>query len=129
MLISEALAVGSATCIALSSMFINEVSGRVPLMRQLRCQLTTGFLITGIAATVIGGWSTLGSWQLWSLMASGMIGITLGSTTYFAAIYRSGPRITTLLFTLTSPFALALGYVVLGETIGLLEGAGVIVIL
>src|SRR5690242_12056482 len=108
MYLSEALALGSATCIALSSMFINELNGRVPLMRLARWQLTAGLLITALAATAVGGWVTLGSWQIWALAASGAVGIALASTTYFAAIYVAGPRITALLFTLTSPFALVL---------------------
>jgi drug/metabolite transporter (DMT)-like permease len=129
MYLSEALAVGSATCIALSSMFINELNGRVPLMRLARWQLTAGLLITALAATAVGGWVTLGSWQIGALAASGAVGIALASTTYFAAIYVAGPRITALLFTLTSPFALALGYLVLGETINLRQGLGVALIL
>jgi drug/metabolite transporter (DMT)-like permease len=129
MFASEALALGSATCIALSSMFINELNGRVPLMRLARWQLTAGLLITALAATVVGGWTTLGPWQIWALAASGAVGIALASTTYFAAIYVAGPRVTALLFTLTSPFALALGYLVLGETINLRQALGVILIL
>ncbi len=129
MFVSEALALGSATCIALSSMFINELNGRVPLLRLARWQLTAGFLITALAATVAGGWATLGAWQIWALAASGAVGIALASTTYFAAIYIAGPRVTALLFTLTSPFALALGYWFLGETIGLRQALGVVLIL
>jgi drug/metabolite transporter (DMT)-like permease len=129
MFISEALALGSAACIALSSMFINELNGRLPLMRLARWQLTAGLLFTAAAATVVGGWATLGAWQVWALAASGAVGIALASTTYFAAIYAAGPRITALLFTLTSPFALALGYFVLGETISLVQGLGVGLIL
>jgi drug/metabolite transporter (DMT)-like permease len=129
MFIPEALALGSATCIALGSMFINELNGRVPLMQLARWQLTAGFLITAFAATAVGGWTTLGTWQIWALAASGAVGIALASTTYFAAIYVAGPRVTALLFTLTSPFALALGYLVLGETISLMQGLGVALIL
>jgi len=129
MFVSEALALASATCIALSSMFINELNGRVPLMRLARWQLTAGLLITAFAATIVGGWFSLGSWQIWALAASGLVGIAIASTTYFAAIYAAGPRITALLFTLTSPFALALGYFVLGETISPLQALGVALIL
>jgi drug/metabolite transporter (DMT)-like permease len=129
MFASEALALGAATCIALSTMFINELNGRVPLMQLVRWQLTAGCLITAAAATFMDGWKTLGVWQLQSLAASGMVGIAFASTTYFAAIYRAGPRVTALLFTLTSPFALALGYAALGETINRLQVLGVIAVL
>jgi drug/metabolite transporter (DMT)-like permease len=129
MFVSEAFAIGSATCIALSSMFINELNGRVPLMQLARWQLTAAFVMTAVAATVAGGWTTLGAWQLGSLLASSVFGIVIASTTYFAAIYTAGPRVTALLFSLASPFALVLGYVALGETIDLRQGFGVVLIL
>jgi drug/metabolite transporter (DMT)-like permease len=40
-----------------------------------------------------------------------------------------GPRITALLFSLTSPFALALGYAALGETINRQQAVGVVLVL
>lgn len=129
MLISEALALGSAICMALSSMFINELNGRVPLMRLARWQITAAFLMTALAATALRGWATLGTWQFSALAGSGLFGIVLASTTYFAAIYAAGPRVTALLFSLASPFALAMGYVVFGETISAMQGVGVALIL
>jgi drug/metabolite transporter (DMT)-like permease len=110
-------------------MFINELKGRVPLLRLARWQLGAAFVMTALAATVMGGWATLHAWQVWMLAASGMCGIALASTTYFAAIFRAGPRLTALLFSLTSPFALLLGYVCFGETIDLRQGFGVALIL
>ncbi|MBW6420576.1 DMT family transporter [Rhizobium sp. XQZ8] len=129
MFVSEALALASAACIALSSMFINELNGRVPLMTLARWQITAAFLITAFAATLFGGWATLGSWQVLALAGSGLFGIALASTTYFAAIYSAGPRVTALLFSLTSPFALLMGYVAFGETINMTQGLGVVLIL
>jgi len=129
MFVSETLALGSAACIALSSMFINELNGRVPLLTLARWQITAAFVITALAATLFGGWATLGSWQVLALAGSGLFGIALASTTYFAAIYSAGPRVTALLFSLTSPFALLMGYVAFGETINLMQGLGVVLIL
>ncbi len=129
MFVSEALALGSAACIALSSMFINELNGRVPLLTLARWQITAAFVITALAATLFGGWATLGSWQVLALAGSGLFGIALASTTYFAAIYSAGPRVTALLFSLTSPFALLMGYIAFGETINLMQGLGVVLIL
>ena len=129
MFVSEALALGSAACIALSSMFINELNGRVPLLTLARWQITAAFVITALAATLFGGWATLGSWQVLALAGSGLFGIALASTTYFAAIYSAGPRVTALLFSLTSPFALLMGYIAFGETINLMQGLGVALIL
>src|SRR5262249_49188458 len=65
----------------------------------------------------------------WLLAASGFAGITIAGTTYFATIYAVGPRVTALLFSLTAPFALALGYAALGETINGWQGLGVVLVL
>lgn len=129
MLVSLMLAIGSAICIALSSMFVNELNGRVPLLQLTRWQLTASFLTTAVVATVVGGWATLGQWQTGVLVASGFFGIVIASTTYFAGIYIAGPRVTALLFSLASPFALLLGFIFLGETITARQGLGVALIL
>lgn len=129
MFISEALAIGSAICIALSSMFVNELNGRVPLMRLARWQLTAAFLFTAVMTTIVGGWTSLGLWQIEALVLSSLAGIVVASTTYFASIYIAGPRVTALLFSLASPFALVFGYLAFGETISARQGLGVVLIL
>lgn len=129
MLLSEVLALGSALCIALSSMFISELHGRLPLLTLARWQVTAAFLITAFVATALGGWSTVGLWQAGLLVLSGLSGIALASSTYFATIYAVGPRVTALLFSLTSPFALGMAYLALGETIHLSQGVGIVLIL
>ena len=125
MLASEIFALGSAVCIALSAMFVTELSGRIPLLRLARWQITAGFVLTALIASWRGGWAALTGWQVGSLAASGLFGIAIASTTYFATIYRIGPRLTALVFALASPFALIMGYVVLGETVSLTQLAGV----
>ncbi|AYD00198.1 DMT family transporter [Neorhizobium sp. NCHU2750] len=129
MLISEIFAVSAAVCSALSSMLISELNGRVAVLRLARWQLTASFLFTSAAATVLDGWRTLGWWQIEMLVASGFAGIVIASTTYLAAIYAAGPRVTALLFSLASPFALLFGYLIYGETISLLQACGVSLII
>ena len=53
----------------------------------------------------------------------------LASTTYFATIHVAGPRVSALLFSLASPFALALGYMFPGETVTPWQAAGIALIL
>ncbi len=127
--VSELLAIASAFCIALSSMLVGELKGRVPLLQLARWQMLGAFVLTGLVSVALGGWRTVGPWQFWMLAASSFFGIAIASTTYFAAIYAVGPRITALLFSLTSPFALALGYLALGETISARQGLGVALVL
>jgi len=129
MFVSEAFAIGAAFCAAMSSMFISELKGRVPLLQLARWQMIAAFVMTGLVSLLLGGWRTVGVWQFGYLAASSFFGIAIASTTYFAAIYAVGPRITALLFSLTSPFALALGYLALGETITARQGAGVLLVL
>ncbi|MBG1231874.1 DMT family transporter [Aestuariivirga litoralis] len=129
MFLSESLAIGAAIAIALSAMFTAALHNRIPLFQLVRWQLSASFVMTSIGATLNGGWGTLGHWQILALMASGVAGIVLASTTYFATILTVGPRLTALLFSLTSPFALFLGYLALGETIDLKQGFGIVLIL
>ena len=125
MFLSETLALSAALCIALSGMLISELKGRVDVMRLARWQMLAAFAMTAAASLALGGWRTLEGWQAWLLAASSFAGIIIASTTYFAAIYAAGPRVTALLFSLTSPFALALGYLALGETVTARQGAGI----
>lgn len=127
--LSELLAIGAATCIALSGMLISELTGKVHVFRLARWQLSAAFVMTAIAALVVGGFGSLDRDALVYLAASSLFGIIIASTTYFATIYAVGPRSTALLFSLASPFALLLGYVFLGEVISLRQGAGVVLVL
>lgn len=129
MLAPEAFAVTAASCSALSSMFLSELRGRVPLLQLARWQMLATFVMTGCVSLALGGWHTVGPREFWLLAGSSLSGITIASTTYFATIYSVGPRITALLFSLTSPFALALGYLALGETINRWQAMGVMLVL
>ncbi len=129
MFVSEALALSAAFCIALSGMLISELKGRVDVVRLARWQMLAAFFLTAAVSLAVQGWRTLELWQAWMLAASAFFGIMIASTTYFAAIYAAGPRVTALLFSLTSPFALALGYLVLGETITPRQAGGIACVL
>ncbi|WP_241974287.1 DMT family transporter [Aliidiomarina minuta] len=58
---------------------------------------------------------------LWLLLLSGVIGITIGDTCYFAALRRLGPWHTILLEYLAPPLAAVIAWVFLGEILTLLE--------
>lgn len=125
----EALALGSAFCIALASILLARLKGQVPLMQLARWQVVAAFAFTALAALATGGWRGLTPAQAGLLGASGVVGIALASTTYFATIYLVGPRLTALLFTLAAPMALAMGWIVLGETVTALQLAGAALVL
>lgn len=129
MYIAEIFALSAAVCIAMSGMLVSELRGRLPLLDLARLQMIAAFLMTGVASLVVGGWRTVELWQFGYLAASSLFGIIIASTTYFATIYTAGPRTTALLFSLTSPFAVLLGYVFLGETLSGQQGIGIACVL
>lgn len=110
-------------------MFLAELKGRVPLFQLARWQMLATFAMTGVISLLLGGWRTVGPLQFWQLAGSSLAGITIASTTYFATIYAVGPRITALLFSLTAPFAVALGYLAYGETMSGRQGLGIVLVL
>lgn len=124
-MIAVILSLAAAAAFAASAMFIDSVSGRVGPLQLSRWQMSLAFLMTAAIVAVTGGWQTLDlSMVLW-LAASSASGIMVGSLTYIATIQYTGPRISALLFTTASPFALALGFGFRGETVSLLQAAGV----
>jgi drug/metabolite transporter (DMT)-like permease len=119
------LSLAAAAAFAASAMFIDSVSGRVGPLQLSRWQMSLAFLMTAVIVAVTGGWRTLDLEMVLWLTASSASGIMVGSLTYIATIQYTGPRISALLFTTASPFALALGFGFRGETVTLLQAAGV----
>ncbi|MGA9042836.1 MAG: DMT family transporter [Terriglobales bacterium] len=126
---SELFAILASVSLALSGMLVGELSGKVDVLRFARWNMLAALLMTGAMSILLGGWGTVGAAQFELLAASSLFGIIFASTTYFAAIYAAGPRTTALLFSLTAPFALVLGYIVLGESISLRQGSGVAIVM
>ncbi len=85
--------------------------------------------MTALIALLVTGWKTPEPWQTGFLAASSFFGMVIGNLAYNATIQTIGPRLTALVFALTSPFALILGYAVLGETITLWQMLGVAIVL
>ncbi len=63
--------------------------------------------------------------HVWVLVASGLIGLTLGDWAFFSAFVHVGPRITTLLMTLAPPFAALLAIPVLHESLSITGVVGI----
>ncbi|MFN3577317.1 MAG: EamA family transporter [Tabrizicola sp.] len=128
-MLAVVLSLAAATAFAAAAMFIDSVSGRVGPLQLSRWQMSLAFLMTAAIAAVTGGWRTLDLAMVLWLTASSAAGIMVGTLSYIATIQYSGPRISALLFTAASPFALALGFGFRGETVSLIQavGAGLIV--
>ncbi len=124
-MLAVARSLAAAAAFAASAMLIDSVSGRVGPLQLSRWQMSLAFLMTAVIALATGGWRSLDLLMVLWLTASSASGIMIGSLTYIATIQFTGPRISALLFTTASPFALALGYGFRGETVSPLQAAGV----
>lgn len=92
MFLSEALAIGSATCIAMRALLFGEPKGRVALLHLVRWQMLAALASTGAASLALDGWRDVAPWQVALLAGSSLVAVVLGSTTYFAANFAAGPR-------------------------------------
>jgi drug/metabolite transporter (DMT)-like permease len=124
-MLAVALSLAAAAAFAASAMFIDSVSGRVGPLQLSRWQMSLAFLMTAATSLALGGWRTLDPEMVLWLTASSASGIMIGSLTYIATIQFTGPRISALLFTTASPFALILGFGFRGETVSTIQAAGV----
>jgi drug/metabolite transporter (DMT)-like permease len=129
LLASELLAISASVCLALSGMLVTELKGRVDIFRLARWNMLAALGMTGAVSLALGGWRTLTPSLTGLLALSSLFGIVIATTAYYATLYAAGPRATSLMFSLTAPIALGLGYVGLGETIGLRQAGGVALVL
>jgi drug/metabolite transporter (DMT)-like permease len=128
-MLAVVLSLAAAATFALSAIQIDSVTGRVTALQLARWQMGLAFLMTAAASLVLGGWRTVGQAEFLWLAGSSAAGIMLATSTYVATIQLLGPRLNALVFTLSAPFALALGYGFRDETVTLAQGAGVALIL
>jgi drug/metabolite transporter (DMT)-like permease len=128
-MLAVVLSLAAAATFAISAMQIDSVTGRVGAVQLARWQMGLAFGMTATASLLLGGWRTVDTGAFLWLAGSSAAGIMLATITYVATIQLLGPRLNALLFTLAAPFALALGYGFRGETVSILQGAGVMLIL
>jgi drug/metabolite transporter (DMT)-like permease len=129
MLVSESLAVGAALCLALGGMITAELKGRVSIVKLALWQTATAAVLTSILATITGGWGTIHASHIPYIWASGLFGTVLANVGFVGAIFALGPRPAVLLFSLNAPFALLLGFLVLGEAVRPLQALGVLLVI
>jgi drug/metabolite transporter (DMT)-like permease len=129
MLASESLAIGAAFCLALGSMISAELKGRLSIITLTLWQTATAALLLLALASFTGGWSTIRAWHVPYICASGLFGTVLANASFVGAIFIAGPRRAVLLFSLNAPFALVLGFLVLGEAVRPLQALGVALVI
>ncbi len=65
--------------------------------------------------------------DVWILFLSGIVGIGLGDTAYYAGLSYIGSRRSLLLFALAPPMAALIAWIFLGESLNLLAWAGILI--
>lgn len=128
-MLAVVLSLAAAATFAASALFIDRVSSKVSALQLARWQMTIGFALTCAAMLALGSWRSLDGEKFLWLAGSAIFGIMLATTTFIATIQRLGPRLNALVFTLSAPFAVGLGYIFRAETVNLMQGAGVLLIL
>lgn len=125
---SELFAIGTALCIALSSMLSAELAGRVGVVTLTRWRQLTVTLTMVVLTTAVGGWAGLQPWHLFWLAVSSLTGIIIAETALNAAIFGIGPRSTMLVFSLNAPVAAVLGVVLLDERLRPVQIGGIVLV-
>jgi drug/metabolite transporter (DMT)-like permease len=102
----------------LSPLVLNLVKGSMAVLMLASTLLLLQQAPAGLNALTLG-----------LLIASGVVGIGLGDTAYFAALNQLGPRRALLMETLAPPMAALLALIFLGETLSLASWLGIVLTL
>ncbi len=112
-------ALGTSLCIALATLISAEVVKAVGgPMALSRWRMLIGFLMLALVTTAVGGWGSMSAGHFPLILLSSLVAIVVADPALNAGIALIGARRTGLIFSLSAPFAAALGFLVLGETLG-----------
>ena len=111
----DLMALGAAACWAAGSIFSVSPSRYLGAFAFTRWRMFMVALMLWAVTLLAGSWRSLPV-NAWGLLAvSGLIGIFVGDTAFFAAMNRLGPRRSGVLFATHAVFSAALGFWLLGE--------------
>lgn len=111
----DLLALAAAACWAFGSLLSVSPARHLGAFAFSRTRMLMVAIMLWLAAWMTDGWHAISSLQFSLMAASGIIGIFIGDTVYFAAMNRLGPRRTGVLFATHAIFSACLGYLVFGE--------------
>jgi drug/metabolite transporter (DMT)-like permease len=125
----ETLAIGTAFCIAASSLLATPASRHLGALAFTRWRMFILWILLAPFSFVLDLMSGLPSVTVTLLAASGLFGIVVGDTALYGAMARLGPRRTSVLFALGAPFTAVLAWLFLDDGLAAYELAGVALIL
>lgn len=128
MLLYDLAALGAAACWAISAVIGATPSRQLGSFGFTRIRLSLLTLLLGGLSLAGGGWQGLAAANLGLLLLSSLTGIFLGDTLMFAAMNRLGPRRTGLLFATHAVFSVALGVMLLSETLSARAAIGSVLV-
>jgi drug/metabolite transporter (DMT)-like permease len=115
----DLLALGAAVCWAFTSVMSATPASHLGTFAFTRWRMSLVLLMLVPVVLVSGSWHSLTLADCAVLGLSGFIGIFVGDTALFGAMNRLGPRRTSVLFATHAFFSAFLGYLFLGEHMGL----------
>ncbi|MDQ8023377.1 MAG: DMT family transporter [Moraxellaceae bacterium] len=118
------LALAAATCWAVGAILSVTPARHLGTFAFNRWRMFSVALMLWTVTFVSGGPGSLSPWMLTTMAISGLVGIFVGDSALFAAMNRLGPRRAGVLFALHAVFSAALGFVFLGERMGLQAALG-----
>ncbi|MEY2994423.1 MAG: hypothetical protein RL357_1358 [Pseudomonadota bacterium] len=119
-------ALGAATCWAASTLLSANPAKQLGALRFVRWRMFLVLVLLWPTVMWMGRWNHLDWGTATAMVLSGVVGITLGDSALFAAMNRLGPRRTGVLFATHALFSAGLGFVFLGERLGIQAYAGAI---
>lgn len=118
-------ALGTSFCIALATLISAEVVRAIGgPMALSRWRMLIGLVMLALVTTLVGDWESLSLRHLPLIMLSSLVAIVVADPALNAGIALIGARRTGLIFSLSAPFAAGLGFLILGETLGLSQLIG-----
>lgn len=128
MSIYELAALGAASCWAVTGIIAAIPAGHLGAFT-FNClrQIIVSIVMVGYVL-ITGAWEGMDTAVIVPLLMSGLIGIFIGDTLLFAALNRVGPRRSGILFSMSAPMAVLLGWLVLDETLSLVSLIGIVLI-
>lgn len=112
--IGIAAALGSAASWALGAILFKRIGESMSPLAMTLVKSAVSVVFLGVALAFLG-FSSVTSHNLWLMIASGLVGIAVGDTLFFAALQHLGPQTLVVLMMVGQVFTALLALVFLGE--------------